>query len=228
MGSEQIVRIDLEEEERRIQPELEDWLPRLGDTLLISTGEAAFVDCTGATGWGEERSPVGRNSLYSSGYLLAADRLVESLLGAAFEDALIYPIFYLYRHHVELELKGSISLFLNWLHGGTSEERDKQLQKLTREHSIQALWDTLKSLAPQIAAQMPAAATEAFESLVQQINTHDGKSEAARYAFYRDGKQTLLGVDEVNLHNLRVQFHKVSHYLGAFKEAIHQEIDPEE
>ncbi len=228
MSNEQTVKIDLVEEQRKIEAELEDWLPGRGDTLLISTGNAAFVDCVGATSEGEERSPIGRNALYSSGYLLAADRLVESLVGAAFEDALIYPIFYLYRHHVELELKEATSLFLNRLYKGTPEEREKHLEKLTREHGIQAIWDRLKSLAPEIAAQMSATTTEAFESLVQQINAHDGKAEAGRYAFYRDGTQTLLGVHEVDLHNLKAQFHKISHYLGDFRESIHQAIDPEE
>jgi len=219
--------IDLVEEESKIRVELENWLPRKGDKLFVSGPKAAFVDCTGFTGVGEERSPVGRRDLYASGYLLAADRLVDSWCGLAHEDALIYPVFFLYRHYLELELKGATSLFLNWLYEGTPEAKERMLGKLVENHRIRDLWSTLRSLAPAMVDKMEVEATAAFESLVQEIDDHDSNGQAARYAFYRDKKQTFLGLHEVHLDNLRTQFGKLSHYLGALEEAIHQEIDPE-
>jgi len=168
--------------------------------------------------------------------LLAADRLVESLQGLPQEDALLYPILYLYQHHIELELKGSISLFLNWLHRGTAEEREKVFDYLGREHSINNLWNKLKEVAPTVVNQLGQATTKAFESLLQQVSEpgsnepgskHRPFDQAVRYARYKDGSQTLLGVNEVDLDNLKTQFHKMSHYLGAIAEGIHQEIDPE-
>jgi hypothetical protein len=220
----------LDEEERKISVELENWLPRRGDRLFVSTPSAAVVDCTGSSAQGEERSPTGRHYLYADGYLLAADRIVESLKGLPSEDALIYPIFYLYRHHIELELKGAISLFLNWLYRGTPEERTKEVEELTQPqlHGIHTLWNKLKRLAPKELDEMGTETTEAFQSLVQQITDHDASGQAARYAFYRDGKQTFTRVNEVDLDNLRTQFRKMSHYVGAVREGIHQEINAEE
>jgi hypothetical protein len=210
---------NLTDEERKIEAELENWLPRKGDQLFVASAGAAFVDCLGFTGYGEERSPIGRHSLYSGGYLLAADRLVETLLGTAHEDALIYPIFYLYRHHIELELKESLYPFVNRLHAGTEEQR-KQLKKTFGRHSIKELWDTLKIFAPTIIARISTETTAAFESLVEEIDHYDGSGEEGRYAFYKDGKPTFSQLQAVNLGHLKLQFHKMSHYLGGLSEEI--------
>jgi len=219
--------IGLIEEEARLAAELEDWFPRKGDKLFVSTSNAAVVDCTGFTARGEKRSSIGRHDLYADGYLLAADKLVESLQGLPQEDALIYPILYLYRHHVELALKGSIYLSLNWLFQGTEEERKQRFEKLelTRKHGISELWRVLKGLIPGLVDQMGSGTTEAFESLLGQVSEHDSSGQAGRYPFDRKGQQTLMRVNEVDLNHLRLQFKKMSHYLGALDEGIHQEIE---
>src|ERR1700740_2864765 len=170
MSNQHAVDIGPYQEQRKIEAELANWLPSMGDQLLVSTADATVVDCLGFTADGEERSPIGRDSLYSNGYLLAADRLVESLAGVAFEDCLIYPVFYLYRHYIELELKGSIKLFLSCLYKGSQAGRERQLAKLAERHSIQVLWDKLKSLSPTTIARMSLTATEAFHCLVRQID----------------------------------------------------------
>jgi hypothetical protein len=219
--------INLIEEENKLREELENSFPRTGDKLFISTPKAAFVDCTGFTGSGEGRSPIGRRALYARGYLLAADRLVESWQGLPHEDCLIYPVFHLYRHYVELEMKGAISLSLA-LHDGPPEEREKVLEDLTKKHGIQDLWNTLKSFAAKVVSGMGATTTAAFESLVKEADEHDPNGQAAGYAFYRDGKQTFLALHEVDLDNLKIQFGKMGNYLGSLEEGIHQEMAPEE
>jgi len=42
-------------------------------------------------------------SIYSDGYLLAANKLIKGLINnSSDQDYLIYPIIFLYRHHIEL------------------------------------------------------------------------------------------------------------------------------
>jgi len=47
----------------------------------------------------------GNWDLYADGYKSAADRLVDQIEGTPLEDRLICPVFFMYRHFIELRLK---------------------------------------------------------------------------------------------------------------------------
>src|SRR5260370_6794126 len=98
---------DLRDDELQFSQELREWLPGPGDALIEDTSSAVRVD---PLGYSEPHSPaarslIGRWDLYSDGFLHAGDRLVDGLTASPGEDELLYPILYLYRHHLELELK---------------------------------------------------------------------------------------------------------------------------
>ena len=103
--------LDLEADTR----ELLDWepsFPKVGDTLFQPSASGACVDPIGSSSPIDQQrpSPGGRWGLYTIGFLKAGDRLVDSLkpdeMATPPGAALLYPVLFLYRHYVELELKG--------------------------------------------------------------------------------------------------------------------------
>jgi len=76
--------------------------PRLGDKLIGSDKDWWYNACLNFThdSW----------SLYAMGYLKAAERLVALFIDTRESpDSVLYPICFLYRHYVELQLKILIS-----------------------------------------------------------------------------------------------------------------------
>jgi len=203
---------DLAEEENEIRKKLADWLPRTGDRLFAESADGARPDPLGLTGPGEPRHPGGRWQLYADGFLLAADRLVDSYRGVPPEDALIYPILSLYRHHIELQIKWVI----RWSPGCTAQIREQ----LVSTHGLAALWDKLAKVYPRFCVWTSAECTEACHRLILEFDEHDPKSQAGRYPESRGGDQTLTCLDVVDLPTLKLGVHKISHFLGTVFEQI--------
>src|SRR5713226_4648281 len=86
--------------DRELAEEFADWLPKKGDRLFIPGLAGAVLDPLGMTAHGKPRNQTGRWRLYASGFLQAADQLVDGWKGLAYQDELIYPILSLYRHHL--------------------------------------------------------------------------------------------------------------------------------
>ena len=68
--------------------------PRKGDRFFVTGGDRNLLACI-----------VADLSLASTGYLNAADLLVESLNQNTRNDALVFPIVFCYRQSIELQLK---------------------------------------------------------------------------------------------------------------------------
>src|ERR1043166_1697277 len=104
--------------------------PRIGDALIKETGgkqgKLLFAD------W-----MVGKFCWYADGFKLAADKIVDQISGEPWDDQLINPVIFLYRHFVELKLK-EIILELDSL-GGTDVPKG-----IFMNHDLMNLWDYLK------------------------------------------------------------------------------------
>lgn len=213
-------------EGKAIQLERRELLPRKEDKLIPETSSAAMVDPLGLSDLTniQARSPIGRSALYSQGYLLAGDRLVEGLTMSPIEDALIYPIFYLYRHHLELELKGLTRYCLNSFSEIPSEEIKKKIKELDDKHGLGWLWKNLRQLSPGIARVNPEA-DRAFESLLFELDRHDPNSQAARYSTDKKDNQTLSKLRSVDLDIFSKAVHKMSNYLDCIYESIGEQKD---
>lgn len=201
------------DEQRR--KEFEDWLPKAGDLLFPPSAGGAQLDPLGLSTLGEHRNPTGRWQLYSGGYLSAADRLVEGYPGACWEDDLIYPILNLYRHHLELELKYVIR--------NSSGYTQRPGEWLCIKHSLQSLWNKMVEVCPRFGAWASSECTEACRSLLFEFDSHDPTSQGARYPIDLKGNQTLIRLEVVNLHALKLGVHKISHYLSTIIEQIHED-----
>jgi hypothetical protein len=207
-------------EDQQLFREWSEWLPKQGDKLIQESPAAAYLDPLGHSGTSasEARSQYGRWSLYSDGFLRAGNRLVEGSTHSAIEDALIYPIVYLYRHHLELELKGLIAYYVTRL-PCSKEEKQSKTKKLTHGHSLKRFWNSVRELYP-ICAQEMLEATNAFQHLLFELDSYDPSSQAARYPMDNLDKPTLSNLHLVDLDHLKSAVNKMSHYLSCIHESM--------
>lgn len=121
---------------------------------------------------------------YSSGFRRAAHHLAEQVCGSRSEqDVLVYPIVYLYRHHVELVLKSIIET-ASALLGRELPARD--LKKLDR-HDLAGLWEVARPLLDPVCElarnpPFPPDDLEGIDSYIRQIHEHDPDGQRFRYA----------------------------------------------
>ena len=217
---------DLEGEEESILREFDEWLPRKGDRLFVESVDGVQLDPLRMRQIVSPGEPVpGRRQQYSEGYLLAGNRIVESLTGSPFEHILIYPVLYVYRHHLELELKGLLSYYLYSLSGLEPEKLRAKIDGLKQTHSLQSLWDSFQHYFPKWKSDFSIDVQDAFRSMLRELDEHDPTGEAGRYETDRQGHQNLARLTLVDLKRLKLGIHKMSHVLRAIYEGIGQEVE---
>ncbi len=199
--------------------EMAEWLPKNGDRLFVPSDNGANLDPLCVTKSGKERSQVGRWELYADGFLQAADGLVDGTPG--YQDALIYPILNLYRHHLELELKHVIRCC-----AGEREVLDQLSGKDL--HSLSSLWHKMVEVYPRFGTWASPECTQACYDLVSEFDRHDPNSQASRYPLDRQERQTLLKLENVDLTIFKQGVHKISHYLSTVIEQLGSDRDWEE
>jgi hypothetical protein len=201
--------------EDKYEKERAEWFPKAGDRLFVASDAGACLDPLHCTLPGEPRAQTGRWQLYVGGFLTAADRLVEAGSGDIDQDELIYPIFTLYRHHLELQLKWAI----RWSPGCTDETR----KWLAGTHSLRELWDKLAEVYPRFSVWTTPECTEACHQSILEFDCHDPNSQASRFPEDKEGNPTLTRLDVVDLPTLKLGINKISHYLSAIVMQIGQD-----
>ena len=148
---------------------------------------------------------------YSRGFRRAAERLASHVCDIGNDqDVLIYPIVYLYRHHVELVLKAVIKSASELLDRELTEQDLKNLGR----HGLWELWQTARPLLDPVCDHadnppFPAADLDGVDSYVRQIHEHDPDGQRFRYAttkakgVSRSGLRPSLG-PQLKLVNIRV------------------------
>ena len=146
--------------------------------------------------------------VYAEGYKEAADRLVIGIeSGAHYQDFLVYPILFLYRHFLEVAIKGHIRACQKLL-GICPPKRPKredkaQMAAAAQGHDLESLWayllDRVYQLHPQQAPEVMDQATR----VIAAFHQHDAGGDAARYPVGLGGAVNLSGLSEVNLRQLR-------------------------
>lgn len=120
---------------------------------------------------------------YSTGFRRAAERLAEHVCETDNDqDVLVYPIVYLYRHHVELVLKAIIKSASKLL---DLELTEQDLKTLGR-HDLRELWQTAKPLLDPVCdragnSHFPIADLDGVDSYIRQIHAHDSDGQRFRY-----------------------------------------------
>lgn len=144
--------------------------------------------------------------LYTIGYKEAADNLIDKVFSERYmQNALVYPICFLYRQYIELRLKEIIRSGRILLDEGTG---------FPQHHRINKLWETAKEIIKKVFSdEKEHPDLSLIEHVISEYSKIDPDSFSFRYPFDKSGKNILEGINYINLRHL-------SEYIDKFGEAI--------
>jgi len=168
--------------------------PRADDVLFGFDSRDPMANARLNTSWQPD-------FFYSLGYREGARRLANHVLETySDQDTLIFPIVYLYRHHIELVLKRLLVV--------ASSVVDRQLTpaelKHLGMHRLDLLWADLKPMlsACYRKANLAAPVKEnmaGVDSYIRQLSTVDRESQSFRYSISSKGDPALAGLTHINI-----------------------------
>lgn len=160
---------------------------------------------------------------YTEGYRRGARLLVEHVIEhQRNQDYLVYPIIFLYRHHIELALKNLIGHIPYLLDQELTEAEEKYLGK----HRLDLLWQNLK---PKLGAmadaagwtRLPTDELEAIDSYIRQLTALDPDSFSFRYTRSKKGAPSLPAeLKCINLRHFAEMMERLADYLDALDTAV--------
>ncbi|MFB3302089.1 hypothetical protein [Pseudomonas sp. AMR01] len=132
--------------------------------------------------------------LYAAGYKDAADGLLFALAERKVSlDSVIYPLVFLYRQGIELELKLMVPL---------ARRLAEKPEKLDHSHGLMPLWGELRELLEKLDPRKDDKELPAMESFIQQLDKIDPASYAFRYPTTKKGAASLPDLQYVNVRHL--------------------------
>lgn len=174
--------------------------------------------------------------LYIEGYREAAETLVHHVIETKTnQDILVFPIAFLYRQYIELQLKHIISESKIFL------EEDA---KFPEHHKIHDLWDTAKLLMDKIIKDHDQSIieyitkedTKTIKKIISKFAMADPDSFAFRYPKDKKGKKNLDGIKYINIKKLHDQmkilkekldkYYQCISYLREFQDDMYAEYGP--
>ncbi len=180
-------------------------LPRQGDPLFMSGPEWIYNARLNI------EPPT--LSLYAKGYKKAADLVVESVREYDL-DYVVYPVCYLYRHYLELQLKNIINIGRKLLKGGKGFPQD---------HDIQKLWKECKSLLEEAWPGQEDDYLDPIEQCIEEFVSVDKKAESFRYPRDKQGNLSLRGVSShINLRNLAQVMSRIASCLDGAADGVYE------
>lgn len=149
---------------------------------------------------------------FPEGYETAIDMLFKEVFSKGFfeEDLLVYPLCFLIRHYLELELKILIKSLEKFL--------KKDPSKLYT-HSLLKLLSILNNYLP-IYNTLPVN-KQNFEKLINDFDKIDDNGETFRYKKDHDGNNNLDGkVDHINISSLCMLYKNALSEINALKDQL--------
>jgi hypothetical protein len=129
---------------------------------------------------------------YQDGYRRAALHLMEYVCDSGQgQDVLVYPIVYLYRHHVELTLKSIINVDCFLVDYVLTEKEQDTLGR----HDLAKLWGLARPLLNPVckvggSPALPPEDLEGIDSYILQLHKHDPDGQRFRYAMTKMNGRT--------------------------------------
>ncbi|WP_345847718.1 hypothetical protein [Shewanella algae] len=154
--------------------------------------------------------------LYIEGYREAADKLVHDVVESGTnQDILVFPISFLYRQYIELQLKHIIRESRIFLDDGAS---------FPEHHRIGDLWNTANSLMARIIKDhdqsiknyIAKADVQAIKTIITEFVKVDPESFAFRYPKDKKGNNNLDGIQYINLRKLYDQMEVLKEKLDKY------------
>jgi len=139
---------------------------------------------------------------YAEGYRRAGDILAKEL-GADPRcglDFLVYPLVFLYRHAIELQLKGI-------MRDGTRLLRQQPVPRKEREHhGLEALWGLARQILEKVWPEGDPDLLSRIAKVIGELSAADPDSQAFRYDRDKSGHRTKSMLTHVNI----AQFHRLA------------------
>jgi hypothetical protein len=177
---------------------------------------------------------------FSQSYKRAGDELVAARPPDA-GDVQVYPIVFLYRHFIELELKSVAALdcVLSAVRlPGDEDEKDyieapaattarAKVEELLRTHDLIRLTSACKDACNKADLMKGGfvGIFAAFESCVGELAEHDPGSYAFRYPTDKKLSPNLTQLAGIDLQQLRATVDKLGRFTAVMRHAIQQRID---
>jgi hypothetical protein len=179
---------------------------------------------------------------FSQSYKRAGDELVTARPPDA-SDVQVYPIIFLYRHFIELELKSVAALDCvldsvrvvwdedeeDYIPAAPSDEATarEKIEELLRTHDLISLMSACKDACDKGGLMKGdfVGIFAAFESCIRELADHDPGSYAFRYPTDKKLGPNLTRLAGINLQQLRATVHKLGRFTVVMRHAIQQRID---
>ncbi len=160
---------------------------------------------------------------YREGYRRGAQVLVRAVEESACDqDFLVYPIIFLYRHHIELVLKRVIKQAPYLIERALTKAENDHLE----QHRLDLLWQDFKPMAAAITKaagwnELPTEDVEGIDDYIRQIFEVDPGSYSLRYAHSKKGGPSLpKDLTHINLRHFGELMERLANYLGGLEAAM--------
>ena len=151
---------------------------------------------------------------YAGGYKAAADAVVEKVEAKeASADRVGFAACFLYRHYVELMLKGLINV------GAMLEQRRANYPK---NHRIDELWRECRLLLEKASPEGERTDTDAVERCIKELAFMDPSGKAFRFGEDKVGRPTLSRVTQISLTNMRDVMNRIAGFLEGSYDWLHE------
>jgi len=159
---------------------------------------------------------------YREGYRRGAHLLVQAVGETATDqDLLVYPIVFLYRHHIELALKTIISRTPYLIERPLTKAETDHLS----QHRLDWLWQDFKPMAAAITKvagwdDLPQDDVEGIDDYIRQLHKVDPRSYSLRYAHSKGGNPSLpTGLTHINVRHFGELMERLANYLYGLEAA---------
>jgi hypothetical protein len=193
-------------------------LPRSGDHLFQILSERT------------PRSSEGRWLEYARSYKRAADALVvEAARDTQVPEVDSFPVVFLYRHYLELELKSIVAL--DCVLRTVREQRDDATKRVVeaclRSHNLIRLVDACREACTRASLLHDGfvESFQAFAACVGEIASHDPGSFAFRYPVDKKLKPTLRHLERIDLQHLKSMIDKMGCFASLIRHSIQQNLE---
>ena len=175
------------------------------DTLIELAATLYGKDKNAYTYIGWEGTEATAFETIADGYFLAAEAVFQKFQSSAGDyrvlDGVGYPICFLYRHYMELTIKG---LFFR------HADESKRKEFIKTGHDLEKLWKSIKPVIEKLQKRVVTTISiAAIENYIIQMHKFDNKSFSMRYPINNDLSpmhSESLKINIVNLHDRMQDF----------------------
>ena len=198
--------------------------PESGDTLFASAGDWQNNACL----W---KRSIDEWYPYIRGYKRAADVLEDHIVNQHRYDVdtLVYPIVFLYRHYLELQLKAIIIggfVFAGYTLSIDGDLLNDRVGELYVTHKVDVLWKRCRSILVEVWPDGPEDELNAVDKCIEEICEFDLNSMAFRYPVDKEGNSSLPdSLQFINVRHLTETMEKIARLLNGAHIGIQEYLD---